>query len=72
MAGDHLKLNFNETGSSSIEVYGKEADGTEFGAISSESLGINGVYDFSRLDAQVDAARSHHAKVLLVLGMAAA
>ncbi len=27
-----------------------------------------GVYDFSRLDAQVAAARSHHAKVLLVLG----
>jgi flagellin-like hook-associated protein FlgL len=47
LAGDHLKLNLNETGSSSIEVYGKKADGTEFGAISSESLGINGTYDFS-------------------------
>ncbi len=47
LAGDHLKLNFNETGSSSIEVYGKKSDGTDFGAISSESLGINGTYDFS-------------------------
>jgi hypothetical protein len=28
----------------------------------------NGAYDFSRLDAQVDAARAHHAQVLLVLG----
>ncbi len=28
----------------------------------------SGVFDFSRLDAQVDAARSHRAKVLLVLG----
>jgi hypothetical protein len=27
-----------------------------------------GVYDFARLDAQIDAARSHHATVLLVLG----
>jgi flagellin-like hook-associated protein FlgL len=53
LAGDHLKLNFNETGSSSIEVYGKNADGTEFGAISSESLGINGSYDFSD-DADLD------------------
>ena len=46
LAGDHLKLNFNETGSSSIEVYGKKADGTDFGAVSSESLGITGTYDF--------------------------
>ena len=28
----------------------------------------NGVFDFSRLDAQVAAARSHHARVLIVLG----
>ncbi len=28
----------------------------------------NGVFDFTRLDAQVDAARSHHATVLVVLG----
>ncbi len=47
LAGDHLKLNFNETGTSSIEVYGKQADGTDFGAVSSESLGINATYDFS-------------------------
>ena len=47
LAGDHLKLNFNETGSSSIEVYGKNADGTDFGAISSSSLGIDGTYNFS-------------------------
>jgi flagellin len=47
LAGDKLKLNFNETGSSSIEVFGKNADGTEFGAVSSETLGINGTYDFS-------------------------
>jgi hypothetical protein len=28
----------------------------------------DGVFDFSRLDTEVDSARSHHAKVLLVLG----
>jgi flagellin len=44
--GSWVKLNFNETGSSSIEVYGKKADGTDFGAVSSDNLGINGTYDF--------------------------
>jgi flagellin len=53
LAGDHLKLNFNETGSSSIEIFGKKADGTDFGAVSSESLGINATYDFS-VDTDLD------------------
>ena len=39
LAGDKLKLTFNETGSSSIEIQGKNADGTAFGAVSSSSLG---------------------------------
>ena len=47
LAGDKLKLTFNETGSSSIEIQGKNADGTAFGAVSSASLGIDGTYDFS-------------------------
>jgi flagellin len=53
LAGDHLKLNFNETGSSSIEVYGKKADGTEFGAITDASLGLDAAVDFSS-DADLD------------------
>jgi len=47
LAGDKLKLTFNETGSSFIEVQGKNADGTAFGAISVTSLSIDGTYDFS-------------------------
>jgi len=47
LAGDKLKLTFNETGSSFIEVQGKNADGTAFGAISTSSLSIDGTYDFS-------------------------
>ena len=47
LAGDKLKLTFNETGSSSIEIQGKKADGTAFGAISVSTLTIDGTYDFS-------------------------
>jgi hypothetical protein len=45
--GDTLQLTFNETGSSSLEVQGKNSDGTAFGAISVTSLAIDGTYDFS-------------------------
>ena len=45
--GDKLKLTFNETGSSFIEIQGKNADGTSFGAISTTTLAIDGTYDFS-------------------------
>ncbi|MGC2780727.1 MAG: flagellin [Bradyrhizobium sp.] len=47
LAGDKLKLTFNETGTSSIDIQGKKSDGTAFGAISSESLSIDGSVDFS-------------------------
>ena len=47
LAGDKLKLTFNENGSSSIDIQGKKADGTAFGAISTASLAIDGTYLFS-------------------------
>jgi flagellin-like hook-associated protein FlgL len=47
LAGDKLKLTFNETGSSSIDIQGKNADGSAFGAISSSTLAIDGSFDFS-------------------------
>jgi flagellin-like hook-associated protein FlgL len=47
LSGDKLKLSFNETGSSFIEVQGKKADGTPFGALTASSLGLDGTYDFS-------------------------
>jgi flagellin len=47
LAGDKLKLTFNETGSSFIEIQGKNSDGTAFGAMTAVTLGIDGTYDFS-------------------------
>src|SRR5262245_2906857 len=47
LAGDKLRLTFNENGSSSIDIQGKNADGTAFGAISVSTLSIDGSYDFS-------------------------
>jgi flagellin len=47
LAGDKLKLTFNETGTSFIEIQGKNADGTPFGAVTAITLGLDGTYDFS-------------------------
>jgi len=57
LAGDKLKLVFNETGTSFIDIQGKKSDGTAFGAISSNSLGIAGTYNFSD-DSQLDTLSS--------------
>ena len=47
LACDTLKLAFNETGTSFIEIQGKNADGTPFGALTAITLAIDGTYDFS-------------------------
>jgi len=47
LAGDKLKLAFNETGTSFIEIQGKNSDGTPFGALTAITLGLDGTYDFS-------------------------
>jgi flagellin-like hook-associated protein FlgL len=47
LAGDTLKLAFNETGTSFIEIQGKNSDGTPFGALTATTLGLDGTYDFS-------------------------
>jgi flagellin-like hook-associated protein FlgL len=54
LAGDKLKLTFNENGTSFIDIQGKNPDGTPFGAVSASTLGLDGVYDFSD-DTDLDA-----------------
>ena len=57
---------FNENGSSFIDVYGKKPDGTSFGPITADNLGINGVYDFSD-DTQLDTLGTALATALTTL-----
>jgi flagellin-like hook-associated protein FlgL len=47
LAGDKLKLNFNETGTSFIEIQGKNSDNTAFGKIATDTLGLDVAVDFS-------------------------
>ena len=47
LAGDKLRLNFNETSTSFIEIQGKNSDNTAFGLVSSENLGLGATVDFS-------------------------
>jgi len=45
--GDKLKLNFNETGTSYIEIQGKNADNTAFGSVTADTLSLTATVDFS-------------------------
>ncbi len=45
--GDALKLDFNENGTSSITIKGKDANGNDFGALDSTKLGITTQTDFA-------------------------
>ena len=45
--GDKLKINFNESGTSFIEIQGKKSDNTAFGQVSVESLSLTATVDFS-------------------------
>jgi flagellin-like hook-associated protein FlgL len=57
LAGDSLTLNFNENGTSTLTIQGKNADGTAFGAITVSTLSLDAAVDFSDdndLDAMLD------------------
>jgi flagellin len=47
LAGDLLRLNFNEQSTSFIDIQGKNSDGTAFGAVTSDGLGLGAAVDFS-------------------------
>ena len=66
LSGDKLKLSFNETGSSFIEVQGKKADGTPFGPLTASSLGLDGTYDFSN-DTDLDTLLTAVSSALITL-----
>jgi flagellin-like hook-associated protein FlgL len=53
LAGDSLRLVFNETGTSSITIQGKEADGSAFGAVTDVTLALDTAVDFD-VDSELD------------------
>src|SRR5262245_20017472 len=66
LAGDKLRLTFNENGTSYIDIQGKNPDGTPFGAVSATTLGLDGVYDFSN-DTDLDTLLSAIGTALITL-----
>jgi flagellin len=64
--GDKLKLNFNESGTSYIEVQGKNADNSAFGKVSAETLGLTATIDFSD-DTDLDSMLTSLATAMVTL-----